>query len=86
MAMKDEEVLSVRDKIFGVLAAFSALYCVALSFELSLPGARKRFWIGLTVLTLSFSLVRYKKAVALGVLGFIAIRFIWAGVLLLFRH
>jgi hypothetical protein len=34
--MRGGEVLSTRDKIFGVLAEFSALYCFAVSLALSL--------------------------------------------------
>jgi hypothetical protein len=84
--MKDNELLSVRDKVFGVLAAFSGLYCFAVSFALSLPSSRERFLIAATVLVISFSFVRQKKGVAVGILAFIALRFIWAGVALLLQH
>jgi hypothetical protein len=66
--MKDNGALSVRDKIFGVLAAFSALYCFAVSFALSVPSGRERFLVSLTVFVVSFSFVKQKKGVALGIL------------------
>jgi hypothetical protein len=58
--MGDNAVLSLRDKIFGVLAAFSALYCFAVSFALSLPGAKGRFYVALTIFAVSFSFVKQK--------------------------
>jgi hypothetical protein len=82
--MGDNEALSVRDKIFGVLAALSALYGFAVSFALSLPGGRKRFLIALAVFVVSFG--KQKRGVALGILAFIALRFAWAGIALLLRH
>jgi hypothetical protein len=84
--MKDNEPLSMRDRFFGVVAAFSALYCFAVSFVLSLPSGRKRFLIALVIFLISFSLVRYKKAVAVGILAFIAVRFAWATIVLLWTH
>ena len=84
--MSENEPLSVRDKSFGVFAAFSALYCFAVSFALSLPSGRERFLIALAVFVVSFSFVKQKKGVALGILAFIALRFAWAGVVLLLRH
>jgi hypothetical protein len=84
--MRDNETLSIRDKIFGVLAAFSALYCFAVSFALSVPSGRERFLVSLTVFVVSFSFVKQKKGVALGILAFIALRFAWAGILLLVQH
>jgi len=84
--MREDGVLSLRDKIFGVLAAFSALYCFAVSFALSLPSARERFVIALTVFLVSFSFVKQKKGVALGILAFVALRFAWAGIALLLRY
>jgi hypothetical protein len=63
--MSDNGALSVRDKIFGVLAAFSALYCFAVSFALSLPSGRERFIIALAVFVVSFSFVRQKKELLL---------------------
>jgi hypothetical protein len=84
--MGDNEALSVRDKIFGVLAALSALYGFAVSFALSLPGGRKRFLIALAVFVVSFSFGKQKRGVALGILAFIALRFAWAGIALLLRH
>jgi hypothetical protein len=84
--MRDNGTLSIRDKIFGVLAAFSALYCFAVSFALSVPSGRERFLVSLTVFVVSFSFVKQKKGVALGILAFIALRFAWAGILLLVQH
>ena len=85
-AMRDSGALSLRDKIFGVLAAFSALYCFAVSFALSLPSGRERFLIALSVFVVSFAFVKQKKGVALGILAFIALRFAWAGIVLLLQH
>ena len=84
--MTDTEHLSWRDKTFGVIAAFSGLYCFAVSFALSLPDGRRRFVISLAVFIVSFSLVKQKKGVGLGVLVFVALRFAWAGILLVVRH
>jgi hypothetical protein len=84
--MKDTEALSLRDKAFGVVAAFSGLYCVAISFALSLPDGRRRLLIGLAVFLVSFLFVKQKKGVGLGVLAFIALRFAWAGIVFLLRH
>jgi hypothetical protein len=84
--MKDNETLSVRDKIFGVLAAFSGLYCFAVSFALSLPSGRERFLIALIVFVVSFSFVKQKKGVALGILAFVALRFAWAAIVLLLHR
>jgi hypothetical protein len=84
--MRNSGSLSVRDRIFGVIAAFSALYCFAVSFALSLPGGRERFFIGLAVFLVSFSFVKYKKGVALGILGFIALRFAWAAIAFFLQH
>ncbi len=84
--MKEIELLSLRDKTFGVLAAFSGLYCFAVSFALSLPDGRRRFLIGLAIFVVSFLLVKQKKGVGLGILAFIALRFAWAGILFLLRH
>jgi hypothetical protein len=84
--MRDEQILSVRDRIFGTVAGFSALFCFAVSFALKLPGGRKRFFIALAIFVISFSLVRQKKGVGLGILAFIALRFIWAAITLLMRH
>jgi hypothetical protein len=81
-----DEPLSLGDKIFGTIAAFSALYCFAVSFVLSLPQARERFLIALAIFLVSFSFVKYKKAVALAILAFIALRFAWAGIVMLLRH
>jgi hypothetical protein len=39
--MRDEQILSVRDRIFGTVAGFSALFCFAVSFALKLPGRAK---------------------------------------------
>jgi hypothetical protein len=86
VATGDDGILSIRDKIFGVLAAFSALLCFAVSFVLSLPGAWERFLVALGVFAVSFSFVKRKKGVALGILAFIALRFVWAGVAWLLRH
>jgi hypothetical protein len=84
--MRNSEPLSARDKVFGALAAFSALYSFAVSFVLSLPGARERFLIALTVFVISFSFVKQKKGVALGIVAFIALRFAWSGMMLLLGH
>jgi hypothetical protein len=84
-AMKDE-ALSVRDKVFGVLAGFSALYCTVVAFAWSLPGARGRFLIALAVLVVTLSFVKNKKGVGLGILAFIALRFIWAGIVFLLQR
>ncbi len=84
--MSENSPLSVRDRIFGSIAGFSGLYCVAVMFELSLPGARERFVIALAIFLVSFLFVEYKKAVALGILVFIALRFVWAGIVLLWQH
>src|SRR5215467_8970352 len=84
--MRETASLSLRDKIFGVTAAFSGLYCFAVSFVLSLPDGRRRFLIGLTVFIVSFLLVKQKKGVGLGILAFIALRFAWAGIVLLIRQ
>jgi hypothetical protein len=81
--MKDAEPLSLWDRTFGVVAAFSGLYCVAVSFVLSLPDARRRFLIGLAVFVVSFLFVKQKKGVGLGILVFIALRFVWAGIVFL---
>ena len=83
--MKDTEALSLRDKAFGVLAAFSGLYCVAVSFALSLPDGRRRLLIGLAVFFVSFLFVKQKKG-GLGILAFIALRFASAGIVFLLRH
>jgi hypothetical protein len=84
--MRNNEPLSVRDKVFGVLAAFSALYAFAVSFVLSLPSARQRFSIALIVFVISFSFVHQKKGVTIGILAFIALRFAWSGLILLLQH
>jgi hypothetical protein len=84
--MRDKVALSVRDKVFGVLAAFSALYCFAVSFALSLPSGRERFLIALSVFVVSFGFVKQKKGVALGSLAFIVLRFAWAGIVSLLQH
>ena len=86
MDMKDSAALSVRDKIFGALAALSALYGFAVSFALSLPSGRERFLVALTVFVISFLFVKQKKGVALGILAFIALRFAWAAMLSLVKH
>jgi len=80
--MTDIEPLSLRDKAFGVVAAFSGLYCAAVSFALSLPYGRRRFLIGLAVFVVSFLFVKQKKGVGLGILVFIALRFVWAGIVI----
>jgi hypothetical protein len=84
--MADDVSLSIRDKFFGVLAAFSALYGFAVSFALSLPSGRERFLVALTVFAVSFSFVKQKKGVALGILAFVALRFAWAGIVLVLQH
>jgi len=84
--MTGNGTLSLRDKIFGVVAAFSALYCFAVSFALSLPSGWERFLVALTVFAVSFSFVKQKKGVALGILAFVALRFAWAGIVLLLQH
>jgi hypothetical protein len=84
--MRDNGALSERDRVFGAIAAFSGLYCFAVSFSLKLPTGRERCLIALAVLAVSFSFIKQKKGVALGVLAFIALRFVWAGILLLFQH
>jgi hypothetical protein len=84
--MKDNRALSIRDRMFGVLAAFSALYCSVVSFELSLPGAKGRFLVAFLVLAISFLLVKQKKGVAIGIFAFVALRFAWAGIVLLLQH
>jgi len=84
--MTDTEPLSLRDKIFGVVAAFSGLYCFAVSFALSLPDGRRRFLIGLTIFSVSFLFVKQQKGVGLGILAYIALRFVWAGIISLLRH
>jgi hypothetical protein len=84
--MTNNKALSVRDRAFGAIAGFSALYCFAVSFVLSLPGGRERFSIALTVFVVSFSFVKQKKGVALGILAFIALRFVWAGIVLLLQR
>jgi hypothetical protein len=40
-SLSKESPLSLRDRVFGVAAAFSALYCVAVSFMLSQAEARQ---------------------------------------------
>jgi hypothetical protein len=40
----------------------------------------------LTVFVVSFAFVKQKKGVALGILAFIALRFAWAGIVLLLHH
>jgi len=84
--MSDNKALSVRDRVFGAVAGFSALYCFAVSFALSLPTGRERFFIALAVFIVSFSFVKQKKGVGLGILAFIALRFAWAGIVLLLQH
>ena len=84
--MKHDGKLSVRDKIFGTIAAFSALYCFAVSFALSLPVAKERFLISLAIFLVAFWFVKLKKGVALGILAFITLRFAWAVVVLLVRR
>jgi hypothetical protein len=84
--MTGEAALSVRDRIFGVLAAFSGLYTFAVSLQLSLPDAKKRLLIGLAVFGVCFLLVKQKKGVALGILVFVAIRFAWAGIVMLLQR
>ena len=84
--MRNDGALSVRDRIFGVVAAFSALYCFAVSFALSLPTAKERFLIAFAVFVVSFSLVRCKKGVGIGILAFVVVRFVWAGIILLLQH
>jgi hypothetical protein len=71
------EPLSLQDRILGCGAAFSALYCVAVSFMLFQDGASKRFVIGLVVFAFCFFFVRQKKGVALGIGAFIAVRIVW---------
>jgi len=76
-SLSKDNPLSIQDRIFGVGAAFSALYCVAVSFMLSQPEARKRFLIALAIFTLCFSFVKQKKGAALGIAAFIVIRIVW---------
>jgi len=78
-----EDTISVRDRIFGVVAAFSALYCSVVVFALKLPGGQERFFIALAIFILSFSFVQKKAGVALGILAFIALRFIVATIVFL---
>ena len=76
-AMRDNQPLSMRDKIFGVLAAFSALYCVAVSFVLSQAEASQKFLIGLAIFVFCFYFVKQKRPTALGIAGFVALRLVW---------
>ncbi len=69
--------LSPRDRFWGVGAAFSALYCIALSFMLFRPEARRRFAIGLVVFISCFYFVRNKKGVSVGIAVFVALRIAW---------
>ena len=69
-----------------VVAAFSGLYCFAVSFALSLPDGRRPFLIGLAFFIIFFSLMKQKKGVGLGIRAFIALRFAWAGIVFLMRH
>lgn len=73
----EQGVISIRDRVFGVAAAFSALYCVAVSFMLSQPEARKRFLIALAIFMFCFYFVKQKKGVALGIAAFVALRILW---------
>ena len=84
--MSDERSLSKGDRLFGVVAAFSALYCLAVSFVLSLPDARKRFLISAAIFVVSFCFVRAKKGVAVGILAFVVLRFAWAGFAFLLKR
>jgi hypothetical protein len=84
--MRDIEALSLRDKVFGVVVAFSALFCVAVFFSLRLSGGRERFIIALAIFLVSFSFVKKKAGVGLGILAFIALRFIWAAIVLILQH
>jgi hypothetical protein len=79
------EPLSLRDRVFGAIAAFSALYCFAIPFVFSLPAARG-ILISFAVFLVSFAFVKLKKGVALGIVAFITLRFAWAGRVLLLRH
>jgi hypothetical protein len=69
--------LSLRDRFWGVGAAFSALYCIALSFMLFQPEAMRRFAIGLVVFIFCFYFVRNKKGVSIGIAIFVALRIAW---------
>jgi hypothetical protein len=69
--------LSPRDRFWGVGAAFSALYCIALSFMLFQPEAMRRFAIGLMVFLFCFYFVRNKKGVSVGIAVFVALRIVW---------
>jgi hypothetical protein len=76
-SVSEESPVSIRDRILGAGAAFSALYCVAVSFMLSHAEARKRFFIALAIFIFCFFLVKQKKGVAVGVAAFVAIRIVW---------
>jgi hypothetical protein len=76
-SLSKESPISIRDRIFGIASAFSALYCLAVSFMLSQAEARKRFFIGLAVFAFCFYFVRRKKGVALGIGSLVAIRLVW---------
>ena len=77
-SLTKESPPSIQDRIFGVGAVFSALYCVAVSFMLSQAQARLRFFIALTIFIVCFFLVKQRKGVALGVVAFGALRLVWA--------
>ena len=84
--MGGTESLSIRDRILGVFAGFSALYCVAVSFALTLPVARKRSLIAAAICLVSFSFVRQKKTVAPAIAAFIAIKVSLVALVLLLQH
>jgi hypothetical protein len=69
--------ISTKDRVLGVGAAFSALYCVAVSFMPSQPAAGERFFISLAIFSLCFTFVKQKKGVALGVIAFVVLRIVW---------
>jgi hypothetical protein len=84
--MHDDSALSMKDRILGVLAMFSALYCFAVSLNLALPTAKTRFLVALGIFVVCFSLVRPKKGVAIAIVAFVALRFAWAAIVSLLQH
>ena len=79
--------LSFKDTILGVLCAFSALLCFALSFTLLTPDGRPCLFAGsLAVFFVCLMFVEKKWAITGGAAIFILLRLIWAAMLTADQH
>jgi len=74
--------LSTKDKILVTPAMISGLLCLGLSFGISQPVYRERFFICLGIFGLCFVLADRKKVLLLTFGCFFVIRAIWSIVLI----